>query len=300
MKFRRLFVLMLFLLLLPVACEKVPGVTPTSLVPTQEPVEATVTTAPTETTLPMALLVNGEGILITEFDAEMMRLQSALTELSMEMTPEDQKTRIIDNFIDELLLAQAAAAAGHSVSDEDVQARLDQLVIDMGGMEILLEWQSANYYTDESLRVALKRQMYAAWQRDTIAEAVPLTAEQIHARQLFYKNEANAVIALKQLEDGVEFSTLADQQDPTLGGDLGWFPRGMLTQPEVEEAVFALQPGETTGIIASSLGYHIVNVIEREPDHPLSTEARLMLQKAALEEWLAAARQNSIIELLVP
>ncbi len=248
----------------------------------------------------MALLVNGEGILITEFDAELMRLQSALTELSMEMTPEDQKTRIIDSFIDELLLAQAAAAAGHSVSDEDVQARLDQLVIDMGGMDKLLEWQSANYYTDESLRVALKRQMVAAWQRDNIVEAVPLTAEQIHARQLFYKNEANAVIALKQLEDGVEFATLADQQDPTLGGDLGWFPRGMLTQPEVEEAVFALQPGETTGIIASSLGYHIVNVIEREPDHPLSTEARLMLQKAALEEWLDAARQNSTIELLVP
>ena len=144
----------------------------------------------------MALHVNGEGILITEFDAELMRLQSALTELSMEMTPEDQKTRIIDSFIDELLLAQAAAAAGHSVSDEDVQARLDQLVIDMGGMEKLLEWQSANYYTDESLRVALKRQMYAAWQRDNIAEAVPLTAEQIHARQLFYKNEANAVIEI--------------------------------------------------------------------------------------------------------
>lgn len=300
MRFRRLFVLILFLLLVPVACEKVPEVTPTSLSPTQEPVEPTLAPVPTETTLPMALLVNGEGILITEFDAELMRLQSALTELSMEMTPEDQKTRIIDSFIDELLLAQAAAAAGHSVSDEDVQARLDQLVIDMGGMEKLLEWQSANYYTDESLRVALKRQMVAAWQRDNIVEAVPLTAEQIHARQLFYKNEANAVIALKQLEDGVEFATLADQQDPTLGGDLGWFPRGMLTQPEVEEAVFALQPGETTGIIASSLGYHIVNVIEREPDHPLSTEARLMLQKAALEEWLAAARQNSTIELLVP
>lgn len=273
--------------------------TPTLPVETQVPVEPTAAPAPTETSLPMALLVNGEGILLDEYDAELMRLQSALTELGMEMTPEEQKTRIIDNFVDELLLAQAAAAAGYSVSDEDVQARIDQLVTDMGGTDKLVEWQTANFYTDETLRVALKRQIYAAWQRDTLAEAVPLTAEQIHARQLFYKNEANAVIALKQLEDGVEFSTLADQQDPTLGGDLGWFPRGMLTQPEVEEAVFALQPGETTGIIASSLGYHIVNVIERKADHPLSTEARLMMQKAALEEWLANAKQGSTIEVFV-
>lgn len=248
----------------------------------------------------MALLVNGEGILVSEYEAELLRLQDALTELEMEMTPEEQKTRVIENFIDELLLAQAAAAAGHIVSDVDVQARIDQLVTDIGGIEKLAEWQNTNHYTDESFHAALKRQMAAAWQRDTLASAVPETAEQIHARQLFYKNEANAVIALKQLSDGVEFATLAYQQDATLGGDLGWFPRGMLTQPEVEEEVFTLQPGETSGIIASGLGYHIVHVIERETDHLLSTEARLMLQKAALAEWLSSARAVSTIEILIP
>jgi len=85
-----------------------------------------------------------------------------------------------------------------------------------------------------------------------------------------------------------------------LGGDLGWFPRGMLTQPEVEEAVFAMQVGETSEIIKSSLGYHIINVIERTAEHPLSTEARMMLQETALNDWLAAARTASTIEILVP
>jgi peptidyl-prolyl cis-trans isomerase C len=117
---------------------------------------------------------------------------------------------------------------------------------------------------------------------------------------LFFKNEANAIAAQKKLESGVDFGTLAEEQDATLGGDLGWFPRGMLTQPEVEAAVFAMQPGETSGIIASSLGYHIVNVLERENDHPLSTEARLMLQEKALQDWLTAEREKSTIEILVP
>jgi len=60
-----------------------------------------------------------------------------------------------------------------------------------------------------------------------------------------------------------------------------------------------MQPGETSGIIASSLGYHIVNILERENDHPLSTEARLMLQEKALQDWLTAEREKSTIEILV-
>jgi len=303
MKPRILIVLSVLMLFILAGCKTTPSaITESPVVPsgTQEPVLPTATTAATATSLPMALRVNGEGILLTEYEAELSRLQSALTELKQEMTPEDQKTRVLDNFIDELLLAQAAVEAGHPVSDEDVQARIDGLVSDLGSVEKLTEWQNANYYTDESLRIALKRAVAAAWQRDAVTEAVPKTAEQIHARQLFFKNEANAIAALKQLESGIEFDTLANQQDPTLGGDLGWFPRGMLTQPEVEEVVFTLQIGQTSGIIASSLGFHIVNVLERDNEHPLSTEARLKMQREALASWLKQAREKSTIEILVP
>lgn len=303
MKLRVLTVFVVLLLLLLPGCNKTTTVTPGSPVittNTQEVVPPTETTVPTVTSMPMALLVNGEGILLSEYEADRSRLQAALAELGQEMSPEDQKTRVLDNFIEELLLAQAAVEAGNVVTDANVQARIDKLIENIGGVDKLIEWQTANFYSDESLRAALKRSIAAAYQRDAITEAVPTTAEQIHARQLFFKNEANAVAMQKQLETGVDFSTLAFQQDPTLGGDLGWFPRGMLTQPEVEEVVFTLQPGETSGIIPSSLGYHIVNVLEREKDHPLSTEARLMLQKEALSSWLKQALEGSTIEILVP
>lgn len=266
---------------------------------TQEPA-VTVEPTVTPTSLPMALKVNGEGILLSEYESELSRLQAALTELGQEMTPEEQKERVLGNFTDELLLAQAAGKSGFTVTDEEVQARIDRLATDMGGVEKLAEWQSINGYTDETFRVALKRAIAVAWQRDTIVNNVPETAEQIHARQLFFKNEANAIAALAQLKKGIDFSTLARQQDDVLGGDLGWFPRGVLTQAEVEEVVFTMQPGETSEIIASNLGYHIVNVIEREPEHPLSTEARLILQEKALATWIENARAASTIEILVP
>ncbi len=290
---------MLVLLILLAGCTQPVSVTPTIPAVTPEPM---LTAEPTAipTSLPMALLVNGEGILLSEYEADLTRLQAALTELGQEMTPEEQKDRIQSNFIEQLLLAQAAAEAGYTTTDDEVEARIDRMVSDLGSAEKLTEWQTANGYTDETFRVALKREIAVAWQRDAITNGVPQTAEQIHARQLFFKNEANAIEAQSQLNNGVEFTTLALQQDAVLGGDLGWFPRGMLTQPEVEEAVFAMQAGETSEIIKSSLGYHIINVIERTAEHPLSTEARMMLQETALNDWLASARTASTIEILVP
>ena len=217
-----------------------------------------------------------------------------------EMTPEEQKQRVIDNFIDELLLTQAASQAGYTVTGEEVQTRIDKMVAELGSAEKLTEWQTRYGYTEDAFRSALARAIAVAWQRDEIVNAVPQTAEQIHARQLIFQTEGNASEALIELNSGVDFSQLAEAQDPILKGDLGWFPRGFLTQPVVEEAVFALQPGQTTGVIKSDIGYHIVNVLERVTDHPLSIEARLMLQEKALTEWLDQARESSNIEVLVP
>ena len=278
----------------PAISTPLPSESATGSAPTEVPA------TPTPTSAPLALVVNGEGILLSEYQSELIRLQSALSQLGKEMSPAEQKDQVINSFIDQLLLAQAAARAGFSVSEDALTQRIDRLIQDLGRPETLTAWQTANGYTDDTFRIALKREMAVAWQRDVITNAAPITAEQIHARQLFFKNEANAIAAQKKLESGVDFGTLAEEQDTTLGGDLGWFPRGMLTQPEVEAAVFAMQPGETSGIIASSLGYHIVNVLEREIDHPLSTEARVMLQEKALQDWLTAEREKSSIEILVP
>ena len=295
---RRLFSLLLIPLMLA-GCTK-PAPQPPSAPSTTPEAGATPESTVTPTSLPLAVRVNGDGIFLWEYEAEIARLQSALTELEKEMSAGDMKDLVLNNFIEELLLVQGAAEAGYTATDEEVQARIDKMISDLGSADKLAQWQGANGYNDETFRVALKRQIAAAWQRDAIVNAVPQTAEQIHARQLFFKYETNAIDALNQLNNGVEFSTLAYQQDTTLGGDLGWFPRGMLTQPEVEDAAFNMQAGETSGVIKSSLGYHILNIIERSADQSLSTEARMMLQQQALDGWIEAARAKSAIEILVP
>ena len=289
---KRILLPILMTVIMLSACNKA---TPTAA-PTETP---TPTLPPTPTTLPLAVRVNGEGILLSDYQAELARLQQAQTELAQVTTPEEQRDRIINNYVDQLLLAQAAAQNGFTLDDATLQARLDKLATDTGGADKLSAWQAANGYTADSFKAALRLDITASWQRDQIINTVPTTAEQIHAAQILVQDEANAQDALQKLKDGTKFAELALVYDPTMGGDLGWFAAGTLTQPEVDAAAFALQIGEYSDVIKSALGYHIIYVIDRDPQHPLSVDGRRILQEAALAKWLEAARTASSIEILV-
>ncbi len=261
--------------------------------PTETPAE------PTPTEAPMALKVNGEGITLEEYQAELTRLQQAQDTLAATATPEEQRDRVIKDLTDQLLLAQAAAQNGFSVDDATLQARMDALATEMGGSDKLSAWESANGYSDESFRIALRRSIAVAWQRDEIINSVPTTADQVHVRQLLVQDEANAQSLYSQLQNGADFATLAYKLDPTTGGDLGWFPKGYLTQSAVEDAAFSLEVGSYSEVIQSDLGYHILYLIERDANHPLSVDARRELQQQRLDEWLAAAKDASQVEVLI-
>jgi peptidyl-prolyl cis-trans isomerase C len=247
----------------------------------------------------MALKVNGEGILLSDYQAELTRLQKAQADLGKTATPAEQRDQVIEDLTEQLLLEQAAVQGGFTVDDATLQARIDALTTKMGGADKLAAWESTNGYTDESFRTSLKRSIMVAWERDQIINSVPTTADQVHAQQILVQNEANADSYYSQLQAGTKFADIAYQLDATTGGDLGWFPQGYLTQPDVEAAAFALQPGQYSTVIHTELGYHIIYVIERDANHPLSVDARRVLQEKKLDEWLTASKAVSKIEVLV-
>ena len=261
---------------------------------------ATAIPTPTPTELPMALKVNGEGIPVTEYQADLTRLQQAQSAQGITASAEDQSNQVIENFTDQLLLAEAATQGGFTLDDATLQSHIDALVSKLGGAEKLSAWESSNGYTDESFRAALSLEIRADWERDQIINSVPETADQVHALQILVQDMVNAQSLLTQLKNGADFATLASTLDPTTGGDLGWFPQGYLTQPDVETAAFALQPGQYSDVIKSDLGYHIIYVIERDANHPLSVDARRALQEAKLKQWLADQKASATIVITLP
>ncbi len=249
----------------------------------------------TETPVPLAISVNGEGISAAEFEAELARYQQAQAVLGNTVSLEAASQAVLNDFIDTLLLEQGAAAQGFIVDDAALQGHIDALAAQVGGVDALVAWESAHGYTDADFRSALHRQIAAAWMRDQIAASVSSTTEQVHVKQILLYNSDEAQQALGYLQAGWNFEDLAAQYDPVIKGELGWFPRGYLTSPALEEAAFALQAGQYSAIIQDETGYHILYVVDRDSARQLSPDALLTLQEHALQDWLTQKRKESAI-----
>jgi len=136
--------------------------------------------------------------------------------------------------------------------------------------------------------------------QDLFASRVPTSDEQVHARHILVETEEEAQAVLARLEAGEDFVYLAkelstDESSKEDSGDLGWFPRGVM-MPAFEEAAFALQPGETSDIVQTSFGYHIIQVEERDPDRELEPSFLERRQASALSDWLEEQRQSEAVE----
>lgn len=254
---------------------------------------------PTPTEAPMAVRVNGEGIQLSEYEAEIKRHQAGVEQSGVAFDPETSKTAVLDFLIEQTLFAQAASENSYILNDGDLQKRLDEFTQSRGGQEGLKTYISENFYTEESFRIAVARDMAVIWMRNFLVDQIQKTAEQVHARQILVRTENEAIGIQRQLEVGTPFKDLAFQYDPLTGGELGWFPRGFLYQPAIEEAAFALQPGQYSGIIATNYGYHIVEVIESDAQHALSADALLAVQHSIIDNWLNDFKAQSVIEIYI-
>jgi peptidyl-prolyl cis-trans isomerase C len=177
---------------------------------------------------------------------------------------------------------------------------MSALETQLGGIQALEEWRTNHGYTSDEFQQVLKRSVEAAWMRDQIIGTVPQTAEQVHVRQILFATAAEADETYRSLQAGADFLELAYMHDGLTGGDLGWFPRGYLGDPVIDEAVFALQPGQYSPVVETEVGYHIFYVEERDSNHQLLPQARIALQVEALKSWVDERRNQSEIQILLP
>lgn len=247
--------------------------------------------------MPAVAIVNGEPIPLAEFQAELQRYRQAQEEAGVPYDEGKSRQLVLNAMIDEVLLAQAARQAGFRVTDMLLRSRIEALVAQRGGMDAFRTWMMSYGYDDESFRRALARAIQAAWMRDQIIAKVPPQAEQVHVKQILFYNEQEAQQVWQQLQNGADFNALARQYDPLTGGDLGWFPRGYLLDPVIDETAFRLQPGQYSEVLKSEIGYHIIEVVERAV-HPLSARALHFAQQQALQGWLQQQREQSVIQII--
>ncbi len=253
---------------------------------------------PSQTPIPLAATVNGEAITLDEFQAELTRFQESATITGTNLAP-DPNTTVLDELIDQTLLAQSAEQNGFIVDDVMLQSRIDDLQTQLGSAQALGDWKAAHGYSDDAFREALRRAAAAAWMRDQIIASVPETADQVHVIQILLPTAAEAAEVYTQLQTGADFMKLANAYDPATGGDLGWFPRDYLGEPAIDQAVFALQPKQYSQVVETEIGFHFFYLVERDANHPLQPDARMALQAKAMSDWLSEKRQQSDIQVFI-
>ena len=109
--------------------------------------------------------------------------------------------------------------------------------------------------------------------------------------------KAKAEDLLKQIKSGGNFAELASKNsdDPgskAQGGELGWLDHGK-TVPEFDKAAFSLAPGQTSDLVKTQFGYHILQVEDKKTAHmrPLAeVKAEIM---PLLEQQKAGAAEQS-------
>ena len=125
--------------------------------------------------------------------------------------------------------------------------------------------------------------------------------EQIKIRRIVVETEVEAIEILETLEAGAEFEKIARERSigatAQSGGELGWFGRGRL-DPAVERAGFTLKKGETSGIIKTPSGFHIIKLEDKRRARQQSfSEVRNRIKKTLQEQKQKEVREQKRKEL---
>ena len=231
-----------------------------------------------------AAVATVNGSVITEDDVNL-----ALTDLAEQFArvPEDQRrAAAVSALVEIRLMAQKARDEGIDQT-ETFKAQL-RLVEDRVLHQAVIDRDVAGKITDETMR---KRY-------DEEVAARPAENE-VKARHILVKTKEEAEALIKQLQDGADFETLANDNttDPSgkgSGGDLGYFGRGMMV-PAFEEAAFSLDPGAyTTAPVETQFGFHVIKTEDKRVKQPPAFETvkdqirSLMIREAYLDLVQAA------------
>jgi foldase protein PrsA len=243
--------------------------------------------------------VNGVAISRTSYDRALQRAQ-AITSVADQAA---LRRQVLETLIEQELISQAAPELGVTVTDEEVQAEIEALRELADSEDEWQEFLDLNGYTEEEMFAAQRDLLTTQRVRDALMEPFSGDVLQVNARHIVVRTLAEAEEVLDRLEQGEGFATLAaeysiDSTTREFGGNLGWFARDELLQPELERVAFELEPGQMAGPVQSSLGYHILQTMDKA-ERPVEPERLSLLSEGVFNNWLQDLRSSAAIERFI-
>jgi len=252
----------------------------------------------TNTTDPTPVIARAAGITFHEsdLDREIQAMPDPLHHIASDPVARSQ---ILNVLIRRSILSQHAQEIGLEndplISSQINRARNTILI------EALENWQTSQLSSPAEQEIA------NYYKQHLIDFTIP---EQIHARHILIGTEKLAWEITKKLKRNRDsFEVLAithslDDSNKSRGGDLNWFPRGIMVEAFEKEA-FALPVHGLSKPIKTQFGWHIIETLGKRPSHTKSlTESRdeiaNLLQQKTLEQWIDKMISKAKVTIIKP
>lgn len=278
--------------------------------------------------------VNNEDILQSEIDFTMNYFvipQYQAKNEGQDM-PKEQQTQIIQSLINQVITEKLVLQKGREVNitlDEQIlntqfesvktqrpeipPAELKEFLHQKLLVQTIIQQlvTSKVTVTDDELRALYEER------KDQFDEPEKVRASHILISVAPNASEADKSAARQKMNDilakaqaGEDFAELAKQYSncPTnqKGGDLGFFPRGIMVQP-FEDVAFTLAEGAISDIVETPFGYHLIKVTGKTAErHVTFDDVRDRLRQDLLgqknnveaQKWISDLRTNASIEFM--
>ena len=240
---------------------------------------------------PVVARVNTAPIYKSEVDA----LIAELGDQAQQMPADELRSRVLDRLIDLKIATQKAIA---EKADEDPGIKKRVQTEQMSSL--------ATAYVEKLAKAKINDNVLKAKYDELIKQVQPV--QEVHARHILLKTEADAKDVIKQLDKGADFAKLAKEKstDPGIGdsgGDLGYFTKDKMV-PEFAEAAFAMEKGQYTKTpVRSQFGYHVIQVLDKRnqplpPFEGVKGQLTSMVMQDQEQKILADMRSAATIERL--
>lgn len=236
--------------------------------------------------------VNGQGIPLSELKAQFDNVKTQYPQMfsgaDAKTRQKEFATRLLDNLIDQKLVAQWASENGVKIDEAAVTKQMAQLKSQFKDDKAYQEALKKFGTSEDKLKEQIRQQLLLQAVTAKLAKSQKVTDAEVKAYYdknkaqfsqtagkrvshilVASKDKALAESILKQVDSGADFAALAkkysiDQGSASKGGDLGWPTTPYV--PEFQAAVEKLtKKGQISGLVKSTYGYHIIKLEETRP-----------------------------------
>jgi foldase protein PrsA len=227
--------------------------------------------------------------------------------------------QVLGQMITEMMIEDEAKAQNIEIDDKELEERLEVFKNSFPDENGYQNWAASQKMTEDDVKAQVKLNLM---QEKLIITARELSVEDEEIEEFFETNkeqlgtpeqfkcshilsetQEEAQEILIALEAGADFAKLAtlkskDTASAENGGDLGWLAAGGMP-PEFAQVVPTLGVGETSNVIPTQFGFHVLKVEEKKDPVPakLDKEMKKELGQFILGQKIQAAMPEYMREL---